>query len=270
LTRCAIEGNTIASDGGGIDCWNSSITLTECAISGNNVTAADFSGSGGGGLALYSAQTWLTDCIISGNSATGANGEYASHGGGVFCSLSSATFTNCTITRNILNPTGSSLYGGGMYCADSSPVLTNCILWGDTPSEIYRTGTGNPVVTYSNIQGGYAGTGNINADPLFVDAANGNFRLAANSPCIDVGNNAAIPAGITTDLDGLPRIMRSGPLHVILPHPGQPGPPPPPPVVDMGAYEFRLAPLPEPEAIPIGSPIAKPSGREVAGKAPKR
>ena len=82
--------------------------------------------------------------------------------------------------------------------------------------------------TYSDIQGGWSGTGNLDADPLFVDAdgaddvagtADDNLRLQPGSPAIDAGNNAAVPAGVTTDLDGAPRIFNS--------------------VVDMGAYEHR-------------------------------
>ncbi|MCK4358316.1 MAG: T9SS type A sorting domain-containing protein, partial [Candidatus Cloacimonetes bacterium] len=40
---------------------------------------------------------------------------------------------------------------------------------------------------YSDIQGGWAGEGNIDTDPLFVDSANGDFHLQENSPCIDAG-----------------------------------------------------------------------------------
>ena len=90
----------------------------------------------------------------------------------------------------------------------------------------------NPAtVTYSDIQGGYPGTGNINADPKFVDAASGNLRLQPDSPAIDAGNNAAVPTGVTTDLDGSPRLVDI---------PGVPnsvaG------YVDMGAYEVSRAP----------------------------
>ncbi len=107
----------------------------------------------------------------------------------------------------------------------SSPTLTNAILWGNTPDQI----AGDPAtVTYSDIQGGYAGTGNINADPKFVDAASGNLRLQPGSPAIDAGNNAAVPTGVTTDLDGSPRLVDI---------PGVPnsvaG------YVDMGAYEAQ-------------------------------
>ena len=101
----------------------------------------------------------------------------------------------------------------------SSPTVTNCILWNDTPEEIYNDDDPNsvPTVTYSDMQGGYGGTGNIDDDPLFVDAVGGDLRLAGGSPCIDAGDNAAVPPGLTTDLDGHPRISHG--------------------TVDMGAYE---------------------------------
>jgi hypothetical protein len=138
---------------------------------------------------------------------------------------SSPTLTNCTFTGNSAN--GNLGDGGGIYNEGSSPTLTNCILWGDfgaggyglNGSEIYF-GSGTSGVTYCDIQGGLAGTGNINANPQFVNAAGGNLELQPTSPCINVGNNAAIEAtGMTTDLAGNPRIYDG--------------------VVDMGAYEAQ-------------------------------
>jgi hypothetical protein len=64
-----------------------------------------------------------------------------------------------------------------------------------------------------------AGVGNRNADPLFVDAAGGNLRLTQVSPAIDAGANGVLPAALTTDLDGLARIVAG--------------------TVDMGAYESQ-------------------------------
>ena len=116
----------------------------------------------------------------------------------------------------------------------TSPTLTNCILWGDSaPSgpEIYNISS-TPIVTYSDIMGGYSGTGNIDANPMFADT---DKRLSSGSPCIDAGNNTAVPPDTTDldgdgdtaepipfDLDGNPRIINGN--------------------VDMGAYESPFGP----------------------------
>ena len=79
----------------------------------------------------------------------------------------------------------------------------------------------------------------IDADPLFADAASGNYHLAAGSPCIDAGSNAAVPAGVTTDGAGNDRFVDE-PDHPDCPQlPGACGTPP---VVDMGAFEKQLCP----------------------------
>ena len=255
LIDCAITGNTSSHGyGGGVFCNSSSPKLTNCTISANTANS-------GGGVYCTSAGPALTNCTIRANTATGGSAT----GGGVYFTgsfSSSPALTNCTISGNV------AASGGGVYCKyysyDPGPTLTNCILWGDTPQEIYVSGSVNSlVVMFSDIQGGYAGTGNINLDPRFVNAPGGDFHLRADSPCIDLGNNAAVPAGITTDIDGDPRIVRGRPLHVTLPRPGQPLPPTPPPVIDMGADEFKLPPLPEPDEIPIGA-------RSTARSAPAR
>ncbi len=59
--------------------------------------------------------------------------------------------------------------------------VKNCIFWEGRLN-------GSNFIRYSDIQGGYEGLGNINADPLFVDADNGDFSLQPNSPCINSGD----------------------------------------------------------------------------------
>jgi hypothetical protein len=62
-------------------------------------------------------------------------------------------------------------------------------------------------VTYRDVQGGWSGTGNIDADPLFVNAAGGDLRLASDvSPCVDAGDNNT-PGLPATDLAGNPRVV---------------------------------------------------------------
>ena len=86
--------------------------------------------------------------------------------------------------------------GGGLYSSNCDPELTNCILWSNSEEQIYVS-SGTPVVRYSDIQGGWSGTGNIDTDPLL--GAPG-YHLSADSPCIDAADNTAVPAD-TMDLD---------------------------------------------------------------------
>ncbi|GAG35257.1 unnamed protein product, partial [marine sediment metagenome] len=101
-------------------------------------------------------------------------------------------------------------------------TVLNSILWNDSPDEIYLDDSSTIDITYSDIHGGWPGAGNINADPLFVNVANVDYHLQASSPCIDAGDNTAIPPSVVVDLDGNPRIING--------------------IVDMGAYEGGMAP----------------------------
>ncbi len=72
---------------------------------------------------------------------------------------------------------------------------------------------------------------NIDADPLFVDEPGGDLRLSGGSPAIDAADNAAVPLGIMTDLDGNPR-FRDDPDTADTGSGTAP-------IVDMGPYEFQ-------------------------------
>jgi len=91
--------------------------------------------------------------------------------------------------------------GGAIRDEAGAVSLRNCILWGNTriqeggpplADQIYSPGF-DAKVTYSDVKGGWPGIGNLNVDPLFVNAAAGNYQLQAASPCKDVGENAALP-----------------------------------------------------------------------------
>ena len=100
------------------------------------------------------------------------------------------------------------------------------------------------------MQGGWNDVGNIDADPLFIDPDNGDYRLSPGSPCIDAGNNWGLPQD-TTDLDGdgdtrelTPWDLDGKPRFNADPADFDPGCGVPV-VVDMGAYELQFDPVDE-------------------------
>ncbi len=115
------------------------------------------------------------------------------------------------------------------------------------------------MVTYSDIEGGWPGQGNIDADPLFVQAGTGNFRLATGSPCLNAGSNDLLPVD-ELDLDGDGDTQEPLPIDLA----GEPrikdG------AVDMGAYEGEHEPLPPGDIVedlgPGESAILFPCGGE--------
>ncbi|MCH7798757.1 MAG: right-handed parallel beta-helix repeat-containing protein [Planctomycetes bacterium] len=224
-----VDGFTIINGGGspgpGIYMYyNSNPSISNCIIRGNT------SGQeGGGGIYCALANPTITNCTITGN--------WGAAGGGVYLMMSSPTIRNCVIAGN----TAGAL-GGGIYCdTGSTPTIVNTILWGNGAQEIFVEIAGAAGVSYSNIQGGWPGAGNINAAPLFADPANGDWRLAPGSPAIDAGDNTALPAHVTTDLDGNPRFV-DDPATADCPQaPGSCGIAP---IVDMGASEFQVETCP--------------------------
>ena len=236
LTDCTFSGNT-ASDGGGIYNGQSSPTVINCIFSdnrgeyGGGISNLDDSNStiinctfrnnganhAGGGIRNFESSPTITNSIFSGNSA----GDY---GGGIFSYYGSLTVTNCTFSQN----TAIIHYGGGMCFDGGSQTVTNCILWGNTAPSNAQIYGGNPIVNYSDVEGGFTGPppGNIDADPCFVDAAVGDLRLSSSdSACVDAGSNG-VPGLAATDLAGDPRIAdgdRDGTA-----------------IVDMGAFELPL------------------------------
>jgi hypothetical protein len=168
---------------------------------------------GGGGMMNDSgSQPTVINCVFVDNF-----GQY--YGGGMANFTSDPLVSNCTFIAN------TSPVGGGIYNSSSNPGILNSILWGNG-GEIANTGS-SPGVSYSNVEGGYSGVGNIDADPMFVDPDNGDYRLSAGSPCIDTGDNSTVPKGVLRDLDGNPRFVADACA-------GAAGA-----TVDMGSYEFQ-------------------------------
>jgi len=213
VTTCTFSGNAASSNGGGmfLQNVNSSATVTNCTFSGNGATW-------GAGLYNYDSDTTITNCAFSGNSASDSGGGMLNQTG------SDPTITNCTFGGNTADVNG----GGMCNYGNSAPTVANCIFWGNTNGQIYPTGMAG--VTWCCVQDGYIGNGNITTDPRL---ATDRVHLLSGSPCIDAGDNAAVPAGVDTDLDGDPRFA-DDPATVDTGNPGAPGPP----IVDIGADEY--------------------------------
>ncbi|MCK4312231.1 MAG: T9SS type A sorting domain-containing protein, partial [Candidatus Cloacimonetes bacterium] len=193
LMNTIVSNNFAGEEAGGIYCYDSNVSLDSVLISDNH--AGD---GGGGGVLYHQSNLNLVNVLISGNSA--------SSGGGIYCSNSNSSLENVTFSNN----SAEYYNGGGIYYHDGSMNLVNCILWNDSPEEIYIYSS-FVTATYSDIQGGWAGTGNIDAEPLFADPQNFDFHLtwanfpipdSTKSPCIDAGdpNSPLDPDGTIADM----------------------------------------------------------------------
>jgi PKD repeat protein len=210
ITNCTIMNNTALKLGGGMDCWNNSnAAITNCLIANNSTTSAASGDGNGGGIDIYEASPTLNNCTVANNMAT-------NNGGGMNCFISTPVLNNTIVWGNIADSDTSTEGLGNQIYADRSE-LTPC-----TVTLNYSDYADNSIDS-NNIKGSGTVTANncIVSDPLFVDAGSGDYHLQSTSPCVDAGSNALVPAGITTDLDGPPkvRIYNS--------------------VVDMGAYEYQ-------------------------------
>ncbi len=184
-----IENSVELYNGGGIYCDRADPLIANNEIIGN-LTFGRY--GNGGGISCFIADPIILNNIIFENEVFGFNG----YGSGIYCYGSYSQINNNTIYGNKATNDG---FGAGIFCGNHSyPVIINAILYSDTAqhgSEIYIDETSSISITYSNIEGGWEGEGNIDVDPLFRDPENGDFHLMAiecddpyDSPCIDMGH----------------------------------------------------------------------------------
>ncbi len=259
LLGCSFRRNGAAAGGGAI--WSDVCEgrYINCSICGN--AAMD----SGGGVNAQDSTLEMTNCLLCGNTAACSGGALNAggcpHGSGA--GGSEIAFLNCTLADNRAGE------GRAVQCFSDAST-------GQSPSNI-RVGNGilrnggdeirinddsMVQVTFSNVQGNYGDEGNIDVDPPFASAGSwndrgtpddlvddvwteGDYRLPADSPCVDVGYGRFVPLD-TMDLD------TDGDTSEIIPKdirgrvrmaekPGRTGDLdlPAQPRVDMGAYEYQ-------------------------------
>lgn len=203
---CTITGNTVSGNsapyvGGGMEVVSGGsvpCVVARNVISGNQAT-------NGGGIYCYGANVLLDSNLIYGN--------YASDGSGIM--TGTARVVNCTVVGN----TGSGGSGAdGIYVR--SGTVANCIVaFNAAGIFLQREGTtvmasndvfGNTLYAFADNSGQFTDPGVLAVDPLFIDAAHGDYHLLSTSPCIDAGTDNYVTTG-AHDLDG--NLRRQG-AHV--------------------------------------------------------
>ena len=225
--NCQFMHNYSFRTGGAIDNYYASPTFVNCIFTDNEARQE------GGAISSQSTDCILINCLFNRNISEEAGGAIANKD-------TLMTIINNTFYYNVA-PSGAGI--ACIYFNSSTPypsdvTIANSILW-DGGDEIYNENSSIIDVNYSDVQGGWVGTGNIYAYPNFQDNdgpdnipgnADDDLALKAASPCIDAGNNLAIPLEILTDLAGNSRQMDS--LAIIDTGNGTA------PIVDIGAYEY--------------------------------
>jgi hypothetical protein len=248
LDGLTFRGGTVPANGTGaaVQAKAHFVSILDCAFESisSDETAALFLKEG--------TQVSVEKCIFTGNSAPygyataiGAVGPtsisiseclfFDNHDSRVLGVLNAqtATVSGCTFTGNVSSYT---IPIEVLAIFSGSTAVSNSIIWGNTNSKLHFEPT---ETTYSLVEGGYAGAGNIDADPLFVDAsdpdgpddvwmtADDGLALLPGSPCIDAANgDVASP----TDILGGAREDDPSTTNTGV---GTP------PYADMGAYEYH-------------------------------
>jgi hypothetical protein len=200
--RIGIADGSPNSWGGGGIISQGDLTVSDSLVIQNEAR------QGVGGIRVGQGALHLSNSLIADNL-----GDAGLHLNGT------AVITNVTIANNApgtdrpginFNPqTGLDLY------------VTNSIFFGNAGGSIHIPDTNDAHISYSAVEGGWSGTGNISADPQFVNGVNGDYRLQFGSPAIDTGTNADAPP---YDLLGVLR-PQDGDLDGTA-------------IADMGAYEW--------------------------------
>lgn len=218
FVNCKIENNlanltTGGTIGGGGAHVEGNVQFIGCLILTNRVTTSScgatlcYAEGRGGGVYIQNGNIIFSNTIINSNKATGfSGGQGKAYGGGIFIESGTSTFTNCIVSNDtIQSNSSSSRAGAGIYNSGGQTKIVNTTVINNNQDGIYGS-TNNGIinsifffngstqivsgsnVTYSCVQGGYTGVGNISTAPI-LDACN---RVVTGSLCIDAGKDSVI------------------------------------------------------------------------------
>jgi len=200
FTDVVFEGNDGGSFGGAFDLAGAGAVRFEgCVFRGNTASRA-------GALEVFSTNgVVVANCLFVDNVSSGTQG-----GGAIWMGSGGNTqVRNCAVVGNVATVAAS----GGLNSPSANPVISNSIFW-DNEGAGGAQGPNNQIaipgaanVTYSIVEGGFAGTGNIASAPAFLNPGAGDYRLGLGSPAIDAGDNAGAAGGAVVDLGGEARFV---------------------------------------------------------------
>jgi hypothetical protein len=173
---CRFENNRAGYTGGALEIRGGNPSYTRCQIINNYAGQFDW---GGSGISAFKGTITFESCTVTGNYSY-------ENGGGMFVWNGIVYMENCTISDN----TAADM-GGGIFLyshLSGRATLRSCILWNNDAAEV----EGKTIsIQYSDVKGGYTGTGNVNADPCFVDMEVG-IRPASIRVILDMCRNHLI------------------------------------------------------------------------------
>ena len=229
---CVIEENSITTDQAVNKQYKGAggLSVNATAIVRNTVIQNNTSGNAYcGGVWLSGAGT-LENCLIAGNKVT-APINYAASVAGIYALNASAVLKHVTVVGNELASVGSNIKAHGAYLNGAQAV--NSIFWGNGPAATAASSMNLAVagatgcVTCSlvsseaewlNASNAKSGEGCVKGDPLFTDAATGDYTVGSLSPAVDSGDPKT---GVVEDIRGIARPKNFG--------------------FDMGCYECEYA-----------------------------
>ncbi len=198
---CTFEANE-AGFGGGAVVLGATGCFDSCSFSDNSALV-------GGAVAMGAGPVLeLGRCVFFANEAVDAGGVVYVEAWDIGEQL--VEFFACTLVENS-GESGAVIHIEDLGSASVSTALVtfhDSILW-SSGDGLFEENAGTVEASYSLIEGSYDGDGNLDEDPLFVDAENGDFRLTKESPCVDAGDpESPLDAdGTTADMGAFPFIQ---------------------------------------------------------------